>query len=461
MTLKLMLAKPDVKYPVEKQGFWGDVGLPLGLLHLGAYVRENNDVKVRIKDYRLDHALGKIRNLEQDVNEVDLVGVGACTSESPDALNILKQAKESGKITIAGGLYPTFNVNAVLNTDYVDYIVRGEGELGLSDLLKALESKISLEQVKGISYKRDGKIINNPDQRLIEDLDSLPLPAYDLISMQDYVQFTSASIYSARGCPQTCKFCTLNDMWRFKQRKHSPENIIQELEMLKGFGFNRVNFKDETITQDRKRALELFREIEKANLGLSYKAKSRINHIDEKLIQQMVRAGLDTIHTGVESISQDSLKRMGKRVNVDSIRKSFDIVLNNGANINPVYLFSWIGETKQDLLRNAQFIEEQGKRKGVISYISFITPHPNSRINHEKGLEILTNDYSRYTHKQPVAVPKSFGKDGLRLMVDQYHKITEAIGMQKFNPRIDLEYLRQILNKKISLEMKGGLETAA
>ena len=456
MTAKLLLAKPDVKYPVKKQGAWGDVGVPLGLLYLGAYVRENNNVDVTVKDYRLNHALGKVRNLEKDMANVDIVGVGACTSEVPDALNILKQAKQMGKITIMGGIYPTFNINSVLDTGYVDYIIRGEGEIGLSGLLGAIGGKIPLNKVKGISFKRNDQTINNPNQELIENLDDLPMPAYDLVSMQDYAKLTSASIYSARGCPMTCKFCTLNDMWRFRHRKRSPENIIKELEMLKGFGFERVNFKDETVTIDKKRAMELFKEIEKANLGMSYKAKSRINQIDEKLLKQMIRAGLNTIHTGVESVSQNSLKSMGKEINADYIRNAFDIVLNNGININPVYLFSWIGETKQDLLRNAQFIEEQGKRKGVISYISFLTPHPNSNIDNDSGLEILTNDLSRYNHKQPVAVPKSLGQDGLKLMVDLYHQITENIGMQGFNPKIDPEYLEEILNKQKN-SLKGGL----
>jgi radical SAM superfamily enzyme YgiQ (UPF0313 family) len=324
--------------------------------------------------------------------------------------------------------------------------------------LKSLEGKISLSEVNGISFKRNGHIVDNPDQELIENLDELPMPAYDLVPMQDYAKFTSAQVYSARGCPMTCKFCTLNEMWRFKHRKRSPQNIIKELEMLKKFGFDRVNFKDESLTLDKKRSMELFKEIEKADLGISYKAKSRINQIDDKLLSQMARAGLDTIHTGVESVSQNSLRSMGKGVDADYIRRAFDVVLSNGISINPVYLFSWAGESKEDLLRNAQFIKEQGTRKGVITYISFITPHPNSRICNLSGLEVLTNDFSRYTHKQPVAVPTSLGSDGLRIMVDLYHQVAENIGMQKYNPQIDPIYLEEILNKREPL--KGGLLVA-
>lgn len=295
--------------------------------------------------------------------------------------------------------------------------------------------------------------MHTPDQPLIEDLDTIPMPAYDLVDMGQYAEFGSASIYSARGCPLTCKFCTLNEMWKFKHRTRSIDNIVEELAMLKGFGFDRVHFKDETVTLNKKRAKELFKAIEDADLDLKYKAKSRINRIDKETVEQMVRAGLDTIHTGVESVSENTLRTMQKGVSVDSIRNAFDTVIESGANINPVYIFSWVGETPQDLEENARFITQMGKRRGVISYISFLTPHPGSGIEYEEGLNVLTRDLNRYTHKQPVAVPKSLGENGLALMVDEYHRIAEETGMQKVNPEIDPQYLNEILPNKV----KGGL----
>jgi len=451
MTTRILLVKPDVKYPVKKQGEHGDVGIPLGLMYLAGYVRDHNDTEVAIRDYRLEHAQGKPRDLEQDLAEFDVIGVSACTVESPDGLKILEQAKKMGKTTVMGGLFPTFNRESVLETGFMDYVVRGEGELGLSDLVRALQGKTPLEQTKGVSFVREETIIDNPDQPLIEDLDSLS-PAYDLINVGDYQEFTStAPIYSARGCPMTCKFCTLNEMWRFKHRARSYESILQELEMLKELGFDRVHFKDETVTVNRKYTKGLFREIERANLGLSFKAKSRINHVEEGLVRQMVRAGLDTIHTGVESVSENALQLMDKGYKPEDIARAFEIVLGNGSQINPVYMFSWEGETPSDLVANSRFIEQMGKRKGVISYISFVTPHPGTGLEDHPGFRVLTRDYSRYTHKQPVAVPVSLGENGLRLMIDAYHGVTQAIGMRYVNPRINEEYL-----KTLELRLKGG-----
>jgi len=107
-------------------------------------------------------------------------------------------------------------------------------------------------------------------------------------------------------------------------------------------------------------------------------------------------------------------------------------------------MFSWSGETPEDLRANSGFIQEMGRKPGVITYISFVTPHPGSGIENEAGLHVLTRDYSRYTHKQPVAVPRSLGDNGLRLMVNEYHRIAETTGTEDLNPRIDSGYLRKI-----------------
>jgi len=454
MAEKIVLVKPEVQYPVKKQGHGGEAGIPLGLLYLASYVRANNNCQVAIADHRLNKVLGNPINLRQDVADASIVGCGACTSEAPGMFDVLRESKTLGKTTIAGGLYPTFNAEEVLRTGFVDFVVHGEGEAGLSKLLKALNGEIKFEEVKGISYRREGKIVKNLEKDLISDINTIPIPAYDLISMRDYAKFSPASIYASRGCPMSCEFCTLNELWNFKHRRRGFDNVISELSFLKESGFKRVHFKDETITLNRVWCNQLFKEIEKANLGLTYKVKSRIDGLDEQILQQMMRAGVDTIHTGIESVSQNHLDGMSKQLDVPTIRKYFDLVLINGCKINPVYMFGWIGATKKDLETDARFIEEMGVRKGAISYISFITPHPGSSFakKFKDELNILTDDYSRYTHKQPVAVPKSLGRNGVKLMVDKYHRIGEVCEMQEVNPRIDQDYLNSIIPRDSKFE---------
>tara|TARA_Y100000034_G_scaffold136858_1_gene216434 strand:- start:626 stop:2056 length:1431 start_codon:yes stop_codon:yes gene_type:complete len=445
MTRKLTLIKPEVKFPVKKQGYSGDVGMPTGLLYLASFVRAHNDYDVQIVDHRLDRALGRPIDTEIDIADAGVVGVGACTAEAPGALEVMRKAKQMGKTTVMGGLYPTFNAEEVLRTGNIDFVVNGEGETGLSNLLNALDGKADLRDVKGIVSLQDGKIVRNPDKELISDLDSLPLPAYDLLDMETYAKFSPAAIYAARGCPMSCNFCTLNELWEYRYRRRSFDSVLEELEQFKQFGFERVHFKDETITLNKKWCNDLFGEIEGANLGMAYKAKSRIDGLNQPLLDQMMSAGVDTIHSGVESVSQGTLDNMAKGVKADSIREKFDLMLGSGCQVNPVYMFGWPGETSSDLAQNARFIETVGSKDGVITYISFITPHPGSSFAEDVGrdLVILSEDLSRYTHKQPVAVPRSLGRNGLRLMVDHYHRIGEVCGMQDVNPKIDSEYLEE------------------
>jgi radical SAM superfamily enzyme YgiQ (UPF0313 family) len=253
-----------------------------------------------------------------------------------------------------------------------------------------------------------------------------------------------------------CEFCTLNEFWEYKYRRRSFENVLSELARFKEAGFTRVHFKDETITLNKGWCGELFREIEKANLGMSYKVKSRVDGLDEALLMQMMRAGVDTVHMGVESITPQSLKSMSKDIGVKAIENAFDLLLSNGCQANPVYLFGWIGEKPEDLELNASYIEARGKIKGVITYISFLTPHPGSHLvkKHANDITVLTDDYSRYTHKQPVAVPKSLGEDGLQLMVDAYHRIGEVCNMQSVNPTIDNDYLMTISDSYLLTERR-------
>lgn len=451
MTQRILLAKPEVQFPVKKQHYAGDVGLPTGLLYIAAHTRDNADAEVEVKDYRFEAAMGRPRSLERDLAGADVVGVTACTAESPDAFEILRIAKELGKTTVMGGIYPTFNVEDTLASGYVDYVVKGEGELSFTQLVQSLDGKRDLRDVKGISFKVKDKVFNAPKQDLITDLDSLPFPAYDLLPTREYAKLSPAPIYAARGCPMSCNFCTINELWEFRYRRRSFDNISKEIEMLLGMGFNRVHFKDETMTLNKKWASGLFQALQEANFGVRYKIKSRVDGIDAAILEQMRAAGVDTIHSGIESVAEGTLGKMNKRTTREQIEKYLGLMEEHGMKVNPVYMLGYPGETRDQLRENVNFIKEVGSKDHVVTYVSFITPHPGSSFEREsKGLEVLTYDFSRYTHKQPVAVPHSLGPDGLDIMVEAYHEIAEATGMQKVNPRINAVYIQNLKRGKFN-----------
>ena len=461
MKLKVLLATPLVKHPIKKNGEAGEVGIPVGLLYLASYIRERNpSIEINIQANRLNQYKGISRNMERDFADYDVIATGACTSEYPDALHMLAKAKEMGKVTIMGGIFPTTNAEFVLGSGVVDYVVRGEGEATFLDLLTRISERAETHQIEGVSCISDGGIIHNKDRTMIEHIDDIPLPAYDLVDMNAYAKITTGPIYSARGCAKSCKFCTLNEHWQYKHRARSIENVIAEIEVLSGYGFSRIHFKDEILTVDRKRAIELFAKLQ--DYGLQFKGKSRIDTIDEELLQVMSNAGLDTLQFGVENISQKALNSMRKGISGANIKRTLEMA-RSYCKINPIFLFGWIGETQDTLLENSRYIEEIGTKEKVIPYISFMTPHPGSHLFDDTGLEILTYDLNCYTHKLPVAVPKSFGRQGLRMMVEQFNRLSSVTGTAHLNPPIQEAYIQTLEggNKEWKSKSRQDAQTIA
>jgi len=444
MGFSVLLAKPAVKYPVSPNG---DVGVPLGLLYLASYVRQHNpSTEVEFRDYRLQKSKGIERNLKTDLQCADVVGAGGSTTEIPDSIEIFRAAKQQGKITIAGGIFPSTNPEYLLKTGLVDYVVRGEGEEAFSELVAALQQGKDAKHVDGISYLDNGALVNNPKRRGL-DLQRLPLPAYDLAPMKEYAKIATGSIYSARGCSMSCDFCTVSKHWQNSYRPRPVASVIKEMRMLADYGFERIHFKDESMLHHQERARELFGAIRDAGIGVKIKGKARLDELDDDILALLQSAGVDMIHVGIESISRRSLVDMHKGLTISDIRGNLEKILQHGIGVNPVFMFSWLGETPEDLRMNAAFIEDFGRNPHVVTYMSFITPHPGTTLHTDaarKGLVVMTDDLDRYSHKQPVAFPASLGANGLELIVSTYHQLAKTLGMEHVNPPIEPNYLEQI-----------------
>jgi len=137
---------------------------------------------------------------------------------------------------------------------------------------------------------------------------------------------------------------------------------------------------------------------------------------------------------------------MKKGINKSTINKALNVIYKNGCIANPIFLLGMPGETKNDLKQNIAFIKNIAQKKNTIIYMSFATPHPGLELSKSgSDLIILSKDYSRYTHKQPVAVPKSLGRNGLKLLINTYHQLSEELGLTEVNPRIDPNYLKLIM----------------
>jgi len=223
--IRLALIEPLVKNSVRinKQGKVGDVGPRLSLGYLAGYVRKKaRNVEVRILPYRLYELEGKTRELEKDLANFDIIGITATTTEFPDSQVIARVAKSLGKTVVLGGIFPTANSEYVLSSPNIDFIVRGEGEETLLELIESYSSG-NFSHVNGISYKKDGRIVHNPNRDLAQDLDVFE-PAWDLMELERYAaSIHRATVYASRGCLMNCSFCTISPHWRQSYRTKNIE----------------------------------------------------------------------------------------------------------------------------------------------------------------------------------------------------------------------------------------------
>ena len=214
-----------------------------------------------------------------------------------------------------------------------DYIVEGEGEVTICELLHSLEGKMDIENVKGIWYKKNGVLKRTPQRPFIQNLDDLPFPARQLLP-KEYMNFGHTTISASRGCPFNCSFCqpTLRKLFGPVVRFRSPKNVVDEMEYLKTtFKIKHVKFQDDTFTARKQWVTEVCSEILKRKLKIRWDCNARVNTIDKELLTKMKEAGCTKVEFGVESGSQEILNSLNKGTTIKQIEDAFRYVKKLGS----------------------------------------------------------------------------------------------------------------------------------
>jgi len=333
--MKILLIAPyvDLKYdqPLEKLSR-GDFIPSAALLHLAAILRANNYEPIILdfnnavvnshKEKYFDYCKKIIiDNLNE--HKPDLVGLNCLFSGVfPDLLELAKIVKSHSphvKIVIGGMHATTFAKEILTNCSDIDYIAIGEGEKTIIALAASIKAKNEnlLSSIKSFAYKdKDGAIKINNETDYIEDLDSLPMPAWDLINLNEFEinldHFYNprnlpikhrAFIFSSRACPCTCNFCDIFLVMGRKHRKKSPKVVVDEIEMLnKNYGINYFSFNDENLTLNRAHILAICNEILKRKLIIMCDTPNGlwINSLREEILAKMAEAGFVKATLAVE-----------------------------------------------------------------------------------------------------------------------------------------------------------------
>lgn len=301
-----------------------------------------------------------------DANDADLVR--QIVSSDPDVLGIsllydlqlsnairiaheVKKIKPNTKILL-GGAFATASAEVIMNKfSFIDFVIKGEGEDAVIELYRVLEGMGDISQVSGLVYRSDDKIRSN-SIKCILNLDKIPLPARDILSnmKNKKTPIGAAYLYSSRGCKGACVFCCVPDLNRnhqIKWRCRDPVLVVDEIEQLvKKFNIRFFYFTDDNFygySDDNEKRLYTFaNEIIKRNLKIQFHAECRVDSLDEQVLIKLKDAGLSQLLLGIESGSDFTLKRWGKKQSVKDNERALQLGKKHGFDLMPsIILIDW------------------------------------------------------------------------------------------------------------------------
>ena len=225
-------------------------------------------------------------------------------------------------------------------------------------------SQRGAERIKGLAFRQNGRIVVTEDEKLIEDLGQLPIPA-------KYFEYQHVS--SSRGCAWQCRFCGSPQFWRKKIRFRSPTHFVDELEMLYRKGVTFFYFSDDTFTMKKKRVIDICRSIIDRGLEITWYAISRVNYVDEDMLLWMRKAGCIQISYGIESGSEEIRKVLDKHVRTNQVKKAFEMTTKYGILSRAYFIYGAPGETWKTIQETIDLIHEI-KPLSVVFYILDLFP---------------------------------------------------------------------------------------
>lgn len=327
---------------------------PTSIGFLAAYLRTKNNDNVRIIDEQIVKlSKDELKNELSKLEHPKIVGVPNLTITTNRVLKLIKEIKsiDPNITVIIGGIHPTVLPKEMLEDSLADIIVRGEGELTLSELYECLKNDRSYQDVKGISYRKGSEVIHNPSRELIRDLDELPPFPYDLFEkdIEHYGDF--GTVISSRGCPFDCIFCSQRAISGKSYRFYSVPRIIDEVKLLVDrYGQKKIWFMDDNFAINKKRLFELLDGIIDSGYHkkVAFIAQTRGKEISYEILEKLKACNFISLAFGVETGSERLMKLLNKNELVLDNIKAINMTSTAGIMIDASFIFGLPSETRQE-----------------------------------------------------------------------------------------------------------------
>lgn len=331
----------------------------LGLAALAAYVRRyHKDVSFSVLDTRV---ATRKETSSFFKCKFDLIGITVYSPVYEEVKEIFYNVKSHFKETpvCLGGPYVTTIMEEIFEETPADFAVYGEGEEPFEELIRSMKNRTSVSIIRGLMYRDiNGKIIRNPARDRIKDLDTLPLPAYDLFPMDRYPLHR---LVTSRGCPYSCSWCNSTSIWHHGIRFMSAERMVLEVEyLLDNYGKKILVFGDNTFNANPARIMTFCDLLIKKNIQVLWSASIRADLMTRDLAMKMKEAGCYNVSIGVESANNEMLKKMGKNTTIEEIAKGVGFIKEAGIEIMSQYVIGSPYETLETVKETVEWAKKSG-----------------------------------------------------------------------------------------------------
>lgn len=379
---------------------------PLGLAYLAAYLGDKGFLPIIIdanaENFTPAQVAKKVLTLKPD-----LVGIGAVTNTIFEAWTIAQLIKRKADLPLVlGGIHPTLMPDESLQKSFVDFVIRGEAEVSLTELATGIPKT----EITGLSFKKGQKIIHNPPSPLTKNLDLLPFPARHLLPMEKYqtigARYTPyATLISSRGCPYQCSFCSTRAIAGQSFRPRTAENVLAEIDQLvSDYGVREINILDDNFTLDPKRVEKICRLLIKRNYDLVLKNGNgvRIDSLTYPLLTLMKKAGWYSLAFGIESADQQILNKNNKSLRLPKVRQVIGWCRKLGIETLGFFIIGLPGETPKTLAKTINYAKNLSLDDAQFNLLIPFPGTPARKMIAQEG-RILTSNWQDYNaYRRPV-----------------------------------------------------------
>ncbi len=445
----ILLINPPLRTYFKKEMMFDDFkkkfDIPYGLLSIASFLEiKGFEVSILPMDYYHKHIYDNKKHfLENQENIIKkeikrlnpkVVGITAYTVQYPNAIIIFQLVKKINPniITIGGGPHMMFMDKEALDSGAIDIVVRGEGDWTMLDLAQKIESNASYEEVAGISYKKNGKIIRNRE-RPLGNMKELPVPNYSLLP-KNYIQNSNVELMNSRGCYYNCSFCTSAQQYHQTVRPKELSKIIEEITILRNnYGIKQMGLLDESLNANHQYFRELCGALKKFD-DMSFFGQTRANFINDADLGLMKMARIKSLVVGAESGSDKVLKAMNKQINFEMVKTACEKIANHKIATGTFWIIGHPGSSPREEEKTLKAMDYLLKNK-LSDYIEcgIFIPYPGTVVfNNQKkfGIKIFNWNYEKWgrLESRPIYELKNFSREKIYDYWEKAVKLIESYG---------------------------------